>query len=227
MTRSQDSGKELPQWQQDLDQIGVVRRLLLARKWYGTDWWFVFISGILLLFTFIVAFFPGLFAPYDPRAEVGPSLLSPGEFPPSFVLVGKTGGILSVDDLVEDEIRIGIVKGSPSSQVLRDVVRARQEELRAAGSSIVLRSRNERFDTIAEAIDALAKGDVAAVAGLLTEVEPLLEGHRDLQIGETLSGKIQKSFTLGTNQIGQDILSRIIWGTRIALLLLSRQLYSL
>jgi len=218
MARKQDSQIELPQWQQDLDQIGVVRRLFLARKWYGTDWWFVFISGILLIFIFIVAFFPKLFAPYDPRAEVGPSLLAPGEFPPSFVLVGKVGGVQVVDDLTGADIRIGIVKGSPSSQVLRDVIRARQEQLRDEGSNIVLQSRNERYDTISEAIDALSNGEIIAVAGLLSEIEPLMEDHPDLQIGETLSGTIQKSFALGTNQIGQDILSRIIWGTRIALL---------
>ncbi|HEX2980917.1 MAG TPA: hypothetical protein VHO48_11680, partial [Anaerolineaceae bacterium] len=67
----------VPQWQLDLDQVGFVRRMFLARKWYGGDWWFVVVSAILLLFVIIVGIFPQWFAPYDPRAEVGPSLLAP------------------------------------------------------------------------------------------------------------------------------------------------------
>jgi len=41
------------------------------------------------------------------------------------------------------------------------------------------------------------------------------DGYKELEI---LSGSKATSFVLGTNQIGQDILSRIIWGTRIALI---------
>ena len=37
----------VPQWQLDLDRVGFVRRMFLARKWYGGDWWFVLISAIL------------------------------------------------------------------------------------------------------------------------------------------------------------------------------------
>jgi peptide/nickel transport system permease protein len=212
------SVEAVPQWQKDLDQIGFWRRILLSRRWYGADWWFVALSGILLLFIFCVAIFPGFFAPYDPRQEVGPSLLAPGEFPPSFVLVGKQGGIKAVDDLIGDDVRVGIVKGSPSSQVLREVTRARQAELLEEGKDVALRPRNIRYDTIEEALEGLATGEVIAIVGLNSEIESLLENYSDLAIGDSLSGAIQKAFILGTNQIGQDIFSRIIWGTRIALL---------
>ena len=61
-----------PEWQRDLDRAGFFRRLLLARRWYGADWWFAIISGILLIFIFSLGIVPGVYAPYDPRAEVGP-----------------------------------------------------------------------------------------------------------------------------------------------------------
>ena len=51
--------KMVPEWQLELDRVGVVRRMLLARKWYGGDWWFVVISAALLLFVIIVGIFPG------------------------------------------------------------------------------------------------------------------------------------------------------------------------
>ena len=52
--------ESVPQWQLDLDRVGFVRRLFLARRWYGGDWWFVAISALLLLFIVIVGIFPQL-----------------------------------------------------------------------------------------------------------------------------------------------------------------------
>lgn len=219
MTATEETKLEaIPQWQKDMDKIGFWRRLLLSRRWYGADWWFVALSGILLLFIFSMAFFPDFYAPYSPRAEVGPSLLAPGDVAPSFVLVGLQGGVKTVDDLAGIDTRVGIVKGSASSQVLREVTRARQAELVEAGQDVVLRPRPERYDTIEEALAGLEAGEVNAVVGLTSEVEPLLETYTELAIGVSLSGEIQKPFLLGTNQIGQDMFSRIIWGTQIALL---------
>jgi hypothetical protein len=53
----------VPEWQLELDKVGFVRKLFLARKWYGGDWWFVVISAILLLFIIVVGVFPQWFAP--------------------------------------------------------------------------------------------------------------------------------------------------------------------
>ena len=83
--------QERETWRQDLDRVGFARRILMARKWYGGDWWFVVISAIMLLFFIIVGIFPQWFAPYDPRAEVGPSLLAPGETPKGYVLIVPAG----------------------------------------------------------------------------------------------------------------------------------------
>ena len=56
MTTSQETvaAPAVPQWQVDLDRVGFVRRLLMARKWYGGDWWFVLISACLLAFVVVV-----------------------------------------------------------------------------------------------------------------------------------------------------------------------------
>jgi peptide/nickel transport system permease protein len=206
------------EWQQDLEQAGWLRNLLRARHWYGADWWFVAISGLLLLFIFAMAAFPGLFAPFDPRAEVGPSLLAPGETPPSFVLVSRPDGVLSLDGFINENFFVGLVAGSQSSQVIRETAASRQAELREAGQDVTLRPRPARFATMEEAVAALAAGEVSAVVGLQDELETILESYPELEFGQALSGANQGAFLLGTNQIGQDILSRIIWGTRIALL---------
>jgi peptide/nickel transport system permease protein len=218
MTSTQETSVEVPQWQQDLDQVGFVRRLFLARRWYGADWWFVAIGLALLVFIFSMAFFPGFYAPYDPREEVGPGLLAPGEPPPSFVLVGKVGGSIMLDDLIGDDVRIGIVIASQASSIIREVSETRQAELWAQGKDVRLRPRPQRYDTLEEALEAVSAGEIPTAIELRSEIEPLLENYPDLEIGETLSGAIQEPFVLGTNQIGQDMLSRVIWGTRIALM---------
>ena len=59
--------ESVPEWQLELDRVGFLRRILLARKWYKGDWWFVLISGIMLLFIITVGIFPQWFPPHDPR----------------------------------------------------------------------------------------------------------------------------------------------------------------
>ncbi|MGF1507368.1 MAG: hypothetical protein ACFB51_19915 [Anaerolineae bacterium] len=206
-------------WERDLDRAGFVRRILRARRWYGADWWFVVISSLMLLFIFSMAVFAGVYAPYDPREDVGPELLAPGEAPPSGVLVGPADGAQTLDDLTGREARVGIVRGSQAAQVLREQVEARQAELRAENPDIILRPRNERYDTLEQAIEGLAAGEVPVVIGLREEIEPLIEAYPDLQIGADVAGENTQPFVLGTNSIGQDVFSRIIWGTRIALLI--------
>jgi peptide/nickel transport system permease protein len=204
-----------PQWQLDLDRVGFIRKLFLARKWYGGDWWFVLISAILLLFFIIVGIFPQWFAPHDPRAEVGPSLLAPGEAPSAYVLIGrKDSGIDSLADVGSKENYIGIVVGTSASQALREAVDAMNKDNPAEK----YQPRPKRFETMEEALAAAQAGEVDAVVATPAEVKEFLEKYPDLAIVSSLREDQEKGFVLGTNQIGQDILSRIIWGTRIALI---------
>ena len=211
-TNQQDS---VPQWQLDLDQVGFLRRLLLARKWYGGDWWFVLFSAILLSFFIILGIFPQWFAIYDPHIEVGPSLLAPGEPPSAYVLVVKTdSGITSLQQVGRAANKIAIIIASPASQALREAV----EVLNAEDSGVTYQPRPERYETIELAMQAVQVGEVDAFIAAPDELEPILGQYPDLVIGASLRKEGDKGFILGTNQIGQDIFSRIIWGTKIALM---------
>jgi peptide/nickel transport system permease protein len=209
----------VPQWQLELDKVGFVRRMLLARKWYGGDWWFVVVSAILLLFVIIVGIFPGWFAPYDPRAEVGPSLLSPGEPPSAYVLVAqKDAGITSLRDIGERENNVGFVVGGEGSQALRETLDELTETDRAQGMDVRYQPRPRRYDTLAEGLADLEMGDLDAFVAEPVNLEGVLDGYPSLEVVGSLRGETTKGFVMGTNQIGQDVLSRIIWGTRIALI---------
>lgn len=209
-----DTQQEIPDWQLELDQVGFVRKLFMARKWYGGDWWFVLISSILLIGVIVVGLFPQWFAPYDPRAEVGPSLLAPGEPPAEYVLVAlKDSGVTELRDVSARENNIGFLVGSPASQALREVVAEISEE---DGESYQPRPR--RYETFDEVFQALVAGEIDAIVASPEEIEGLLEQYPETEIASPLRPGSEKGFVMGTNQIGQDIFSRIIWGTRIALI---------
>lgn len=213
---SSTSVNEIPQWQRDLERVGLVRRALMARKWYGADWWFVAISAVLLLFVIIVGIFPQVFAPYDPRAEVGPSLLAPGEAPADYVLLARTDrNITSLRDVGTNKHKVGFVLASPASQALREALDA----LNAEGTTRY-QPRPQRYETLAEGLQALQDGQIDAFVAAVGDVADAaaLAPYPDIAVVAPLRESTGKGFTLGTNQLGQDVLSRIIWGTRIALI---------
>jgi peptide/nickel transport system permease protein len=211
------------QWQQDLEQVGFVRRILRrtwrARRWYGADWWFVVISALLLVFYLVVAISPQWFAPYDPKAEVGPSLLAPGQPPEGYALVTRIeDNVTDLRDVGTPEYTIGFVLGSPASQALRQRVADLTAEALEAGLDVTYSPRPTRFETLEEGLEALANGRVDGIVETPSAIKELLSNYGELEISATITESGERGFVLGTNQIGQDVFSRIIWGTRIALI---------
>jgi peptide/nickel transport system permease protein len=208
--------EDVPDWMLELDRVGFVRRMLLARKWYGGDWWFVVISGALLLFILLLGIFPQFFATHDPRAEVGPSLLAPGEPPAAYVLVVPAdSGVTDVAQIGGRDNNIGFLIGSPASQALREVIDALNEE---APEGTRYQPRPRRYETVEEGLAALESGEIDGWVAAPAELEGVLEDFPTLENVGSLREEGDQGFIMGTNQIGQDIFSRIIYGTRIALI---------
>ena len=218
-TRKTELQVEVPEWQLELDRVGFVRQIFRARKWYGGDWWFVVISAVLLIFVVVVGVAPQLFAPYDPREEVGPSLLAPGEISSAYVLVvSRDSGVGELRQIANSENNIGFVVGTAASQALREAIDEITEIDRAEGLDVRYQPRPKRFETNQEGLAALAAGELDGYVASPAELEGVLDGFPNLEVAGALVGEAESGFVMGTNQIGQDIFSRIIWGTRIALI---------
>ncbi|NOY55140.1 MAG: ABC transporter permease [Actinobacteria bacterium] len=216
--------EEVPQWEQDLAKVGWVRRAIQARRWYKADWWFVTISMVLVLFFLMLAIAPGAFAAHDPREQVGPRLLAPGEAPDVEALVVPVdSGIATLSDLAGvGRVSVGVVKGTPSSQTVRDEAARITDEMKAKGSDDTIRLRVKRYETVEETLAALAAGDIGFAVLSSKAASAIIDQYPGLVVDGPVAGEgisTSGSFPLGTNQLGQDVLSRLIWGTRVAFLI--------
>jgi peptide/nickel transport system permease protein len=216
---------EKESWQEDLQKVGFVRRLFQARQWYGADWWFVAISALMVLGFIFVALFPQLLAPYSFDDIVGTSFLAPGEYPELPVLITRTDSPAeSLRDLAvpEDTANppVGVIQGSPSAVAVNEHSKLIDEELVSGGTGLRLRPRITRFVTAKELFDAIETGAVKAGVANLNDFKPLAAEYPSLRSGASITGETASAggFALGTNEIGQDVLSRLIWGTRVAII---------
>jgi peptide/nickel transport system permease protein len=84
-----------------------------------------------------------------------------------------------------------------------------------------LRPNIDRYQTVGEALNAVINGTDAAAVIESTEYANNASKYPDLREAEKISGGVQTAggFLLGTNDIGQDVWSRLLWGTRIALII--------
>jgi peptide/nickel transport system permease protein len=212
----------------ELARVGLARRMFAARRWYGADWWFVAISVVMVAGFITLALFPGLIAPHPPDEQVGPRFLAPGEVPDVPVLIVTADSTAeSLESLAvgpDAEVSrppIGVVRGVPTATALRERASAIDDELQAGDSELRLRPDIERFDTVDETLDALSADEVEAAVIQSTEFSAAEDAYPGLVAVSPLDGDTASAggFVFGTNQIGQDVLSRLIWGTRIALII--------
>src|SRR5258708_38498269 len=157
-----------PGWRKDLERAGLLRQLWRSRQWYGVDWWFVVVSGAMLLIFIFVALFPQLVAPFAPEIEVGPAFLGPRQVPVDIVIAVKSGSaVKNLLDLGGSSDVVGIIAGSEASTALRE----RENEINA-GRSEASRPDISRYDTEDELLAALAKGEITAAIDDPKGVQP-------------------------------------------------------
>src|SRR4030042_498095 len=160
---------EIVTWEVELQKVGLVRRILNARRWYGADWWFVTISAFLVLTFIIIALVPYLFAPYKPDELVGPSFLAPGAYPPVPVLIVlNTSSIHTIQDLAvtagDPRPIVSAVQGGNTAGALNDAAKKIDDQIKNEPAGLRLRPNIDRYATVQEALQAVVdEKDIAAV----------------------------------------------------------------
>ncbi|MFH2073673.1 MAG: ABC transporter permease [Actinomycetota bacterium] len=223
ITEAPAAVSEMADWELELQRVGFVRRILRARKWYHADWWFVAISGVMVLGFLIVAIFPQWFATYDPLEQVGPRLLPPRSLPEQEILILPADSPFGeIAEFPRDQqVPVAVMLETPSSEAARDEADRATAAIAAAGGEGRIRLQVARFETIEETLGAVVDGEAAAAIVSSITFAAVEDDYPSLVDAGAVSSLEQDttSFPLGTNQVGQDVLSRLIWGARIAIII--------
>lgn len=81
--------------------------------------------------------------------------------------------------------------------------------------------RIDRYETLEETLQAVVDGVTQAAVVQSTDFDKVTAEFPSLRAAESIFGETSSAggFLLGTNELGQDVLSRLIWGTQVALLI--------
>ncbi len=225
----EQSPETLPEgatWEVELKRVGFIRRLLMARHWYGADWWFVAISAVAVVGFMIVALFPGWFAPYPPDALVGPSFLAPGatvDLP--VLIVPENSPVKELKDLAVPEgaprPTVAVEQGLPTAGSLNEQSQKIDAVIKNQPGGLRLRPVIDRYQSLEETLQAVVQGTDQAAVVQTTEFNNVKAQFPTLREAGPVAGGTATAggFLMGTNDIGQDVLSRLLWGTRIALII--------
>lgn len=217
--------------------INVIAALILilsnpvvreARHWYGSDWRLALISGLGLTLFIILAIIPNWIAPFDYNEEAGPEELPPGQQADYYILVFRTEtaytafGDIGIDPVTQEAVpdvetpqlavvderagRIAGIERQAGNGKFRLDRSPLQNQLTAQAALQLLSSANLE-----------ARSPLVALLGPEDSLKGLLDEFPNLRAGERINAWQNKTILLGTNRLGQDILSRLIYGTRTTL----------
>jgi peptide/nickel transport system permease protein len=104
---------------------------------------------------------------------------------------------------------------------LNDASKAIDDQIKNEPGGLRLRPVIDRYATLDEALQGVVDGKDTAAVVESDEFTALKAKYPNLRGGESLTGgsKTAGGFLLGTNDIGQDVWSRLLWGTRVALII--------
>ncbi|MGB3717489.1 MAG: ABC transporter permease subunit [Candidatus Promineifilaceae bacterium] len=177
------------------DDIGLLRRFFRGRIWYGSEWYITVFGGLILVIVATVTILAPILAPYDPNEFVGAPFIPPLGGPQALLARSGRSPVSPGDDLSEQVI--GVVRNQNSVNVAKEMDLERQ-----------------RYTNQEELIEGLQNGEVDLIFVDANIASELLEFNPDLELVAEGFGRI---YALGTDNLGRDITSRLIWGARTVL----------
>jgi peptide/nickel transport system permease protein len=178
-----------------LDQVGLLRRFLRARVWHGAEWYITVLGSAILVTVATLTLLAPVVAPHDPNEFIGAPFTPPGGGRQA--LLGRNG-----------EVRI-----APGAN-LNGVVIGVQRNRNGANLAKRLGAQGVRFEDQQALLEGLKTGEVDLI--FLDEDLGRELVASDSQL-ELVADGIGLRFLLGTDNLGRDITSRLIWGARTVL----------
>ncbi len=174
------------------EPTSVLGRLLRGAYWYGAEWYWTVTGGILLVLIIAITILAPVLSPYDPTVTVGGPFERPGGG--QVVLLAPKGSGIT-----------GLQKGLKVATFYNTTASIVAEKMH-------LTARHYQVDK-----DLFAKvraGEADAVLISARKAAEALKKNPDfVQVGKPFGPR----FILGTDNLGRDILSRLIWGARAVL----------
>jgi|SaaInlLV_10m_DNA_2_1039722.scaffolds.fasta_scaffold11356_3 peptide/nickel transport system permease protein len=174
------------------EKVGLIRRIWRSRTWYGTEWYITTFGGLILVVVILMTIFAPVLAPYDPNGFVGGPFIPPGQGKQA--LVGRAGESAQAPSEDLAGVEIGVTRNTNSIKVV--------DQLGAV--------RNQ-FQSHEEMVTGLLSNQVNLIFVAEQETPELLSENPGLEV---FSEGYGVNFPMGTDNLGRDIVSRIIWGAR-------------
>lgn len=178
------------------DDIGLVGRLWRGRIWYGAEWYLAMVGALILISMIIMTLFAPLLAPNDPNAFVAAPFIPPGGGQQALIAREGESPVQAGDDLTD--ISIGTVRNSNGVKVAE-----------------MVGAKSQRHLTDEEALLSLTTGQIDLLLINIEDIETVMADNLGLEIVQSEMGP---KYVMGTDNLGRDILSRIIFGARTILL---------
>ncbi len=173
------------------EPTSLLGRLLRGAYWYGAEWYWTVTGAVILAIIILVTIFAPVLSPYDPITTVGGPFERPGGGE-VVLLTPKTSGISARAGLA-----VAVYYNTTASVV-------------AEAEGMTPRPYQVNKDLFAK----VRAGEAQAVLISAREAPQALQENPDfVQVGEPFGPR----FLLGTDNLGRDILSRLIWGARAVL----------
>jgi len=177
------------------EDVGLLRRLWRGRIWYGAEWYITLFGALILVFMTTMTLMAPRIAPYDPNEFIGAQFTPPG---------GGKQALLA---------RAGERPIGPGADLAGQIIGVQRNE-NGVNLAREIGATGERFLDQKALLAALAERQVDLIfvsKEKVVEVQALQPGL------EVIASDLGRSFLLGTDNLGRDILSRLIWGARTVL----------
>ncbi len=179
------------------DDIGILRRFFRGRKWYGAEWYITVAGGSILLLIVIITLLAPVLAPFDPNEFVGAQFTPPGGGLQALLArAGQDPGVRSAE-LKASGVPVGVWRGTNGVNVAK-----------------ALGAERERYQLQSEQFKALRSGEVDLILVDQDKLDEIVVANPGFEVVEENIGHV---YRLGTDNLGRDVTSRLIWGARTVL----------